>query len=62
MCRAAGFSRAEVVRSGAGRLQQLAAARQAKLSPRQVLRAGVRRLQEELGGVRRYRAIVHAWR
>ena len=62
MCRAAGFSRAEVVRSGAGRLQQLAAARQAKLSPRQVLRAGVRRLREELGGVRRYRAIVHAWR
>ena len=62
MCRAAGFRRAEVVRGVGGRLGQLTTARRANLRAGQIVRAGVRRLREELGGVRRYRAVVHAWK
>jgi tRNA (mo5U34)-methyltransferase len=62
MCRAAGFARAEMVRDAGSRLQHLAAARRAHLSAGQIARAGVRRLREELAGVRRHRAIVHAWK
>jgi tRNA (mo5U34)-methyltransferase len=62
MCRAAGFARAEIVRGTGGRLNQLAAARAAGLGPAEIVRRGVRRLREELAGVRRYRAVVHAWK
>ncbi len=66
ICRAAGFARVEIVRGkparATGRMRQLSAARAEGLSVGQIIHAAARRVRAELGGIHRYRAVVHAWK